>query len=140
MLGLSVFGAVEALEEMPHRLLWDADPLIADRNTGVAILCPSTHRDHAAGWAVFHSVLNDVLQDLFESQLVAFDHQWRGRAVELDRMLVQNRLDFAHHPARQGVQIDPLARDYELTILDARDIEQRLDQLFQPGRLLLDHT
>ncbi len=130
--------ALERLEHAPLVGLGYPDALIEDREASDGPVPVGDDPDRLSG-AVLHGVREQVRRDLLEPQPIPLAHDGAFR-LHVERtssqlgLLAQPPDDVPH----EGRQIHRLTRQGEPPLLDAREVEQAVDQQAEPADLALE--
>lgn len=131
----------DALERLEHGSViggGDADALIAHGDLGVAIQPTHRHSDLTAVRRVLHGIADDGGEHLVYASDIPAAHDRLGR-VEHERMrrcALRYILEALEHERRHRREIGRLAMQLEASTLEARRIEQLVDQPIQAVRAL----
>jgi hypothetical protein len=119
--------------------LGNANPFVTDSDTHCCIVLLNVHIYRTPCGTIFHGILEQVLQDLIETQLISFNQQGRSWTGIGDRVRRNGRQDFLDNPPDQRAQIHWYALNMQLPGLQPRDVELKLYQLVEASRLIRDH-
>src|SRR5437868_1108862 len=127
----AIRGSIEQAEDRIELLRGDADPAIPDRDADAFFHAVDVDGNRPTGGRVLDRVGQEVVEDLLE--VVAVRHDLSGLAV-LERDLVRRgrQLHPRHDLLRELAHIDIAVAKLDPARLDARDIEQLVDE---PGEL-----
>ena len=134
--------AVESLEQASEVLLLDAAAVVLDAqahawNGAFARLGAQGHR--GALGAVLHGVVDEVGEHLLERAAIGL-HLEALRRLELERdlPLLRALAKHAEEVGRERLEREALGSEPQLARLDAREVEEVLDEALQPCRVALD--
>jgi len=133
--GIDVGRPMESVEDVRLVGRGDPDAVIRDGDTDLAGLAPGPDLDFRAAVAVLQAVLDEVVDELLEAPAVIVAGQPTVR-LEDDPLLLWTRA-LGDVPEQIG-DVDGLAANLELALLDARCVEQILDERGEPPGLARD--
>jgi len=130
---------MEPLEDPLFLSLRDADPLVGHVDRHLVVVEPPTDPNGATVRRVLDGVANQVGKDLSDALLIRGHQREVLREVNQKAMLVGLEFVPFHQPPGQPRQVHLGIVQRQCPGLDARDVQQVVDQLVEPVALLLDH-
>src|SRR5262249_39794293 len=116
----------------------NADAPIAYSNLGAFAIALHPDLHLASVGRVLDGIAHQVAQHLVEPVLVAPYGEGRFRGEYLELVLLAGAAELRHHALDEPQKVDPALRRFERAALDARYVQQVLDQAFHAPALILD--
>ncbi len=120
---------------MPELARRDADALVAHAHDDLAVLLGQPHADRATPRRVLDGVGEQVVQHLLEVVAVGGDDRRRRWCLEHDVVGCRGGLHAVGQLADQLGEVELGELELDLALLDARDVEQLVDEPRQLARL-----
>ena len=124
---LGVSELIELAEDVLTFFLWNARAAVDHINAHGCAATAASY-EHATSRRVANGVRNEILNDTFQQHGIASQPYACPRDAQLEAPLLRERLEFVAHPCEQTVQrkIDNFRRD--CAGIEARYVEQRVEQ------------